>query len=55
MDKNAKGEYPYNGVIDCFKKSIKREGVTGLWVGLPTYYCWVAPHSMIALMTLDFL
>ncbi len=55
MVRNSNGVYPYNGVFDCFMKSIKREGVIGLWVGYPTFYFRVAPHAMIALLILDFL
>lgn len=49
------GKNPYNSVVDCFVKSIKREGVTGLWVGYPTFYCRVAPHAMTSLLCVDFL
>lgn len=55
MNKLPSGLNPYDGVIDCLKKTIKREGVTGLWVGYPTYYLRVAPHAMTALLVLDFL
>jgi len=55
MKANAEGKYPYTGVADCLRKSIAREGVTGLWTGLPTYYFRVAPHAMITLLTQDFL
>lgn len=59
MRAGADGKYPYAGVVDCFQKvsffpffinnvkSIAREGVTGLWTGLPTFYFRVAPHAMI--------
>lgn len=50
VDKN--GQYPYNGVIDCLTKSIKKEGVRGLWVGYPVYYARIAPHAMIVLIDL---
>lgn len=55
MNKDANGNYPYKGVVDCFKQSIKREGVTGLWVGYPTFYMRVAPHAMLVLLIQDFL
>lgn len=55
MKPNAEGVYPYKGLIDCFQKSIQREGVTGLWVGLPTYIIRVGPHSIISLIVLDYL
>lgn len=48
------GKYAYDGLRDCFKKSIAREGVTGLWTGLPTYYSRVAPHAMFTLMFAEF-
>lgn len=49
----ATGKLPYSGVPDCFAKSIAREGVTGLWAGLPTYYFRVGPHAIITLLTAD--
>jgi len=55
MKANAEGKYPYKGVADCITKSIAREGVTGLWTGLPTFYFRVAPHAMITLLTQDYL
>ena len=55
MTKDAKGNYPYTGIVDCFRKSIQREGVAGLWVGYPTYYMRVAPHAMLVLLVQDFL
>lgn len=49
------GRNPYNGLFDCLLKSARREGVTGLWVGYPTFYSRVAPHSMIVLLAQDWL
>lgn len=43
MKKDVNGEYPYSGVVDCFKKSVEREKFSGLWVGLPVYFSRVAP------------
>jgi len=48
---NAQGELPYKGMPDCFAKSLAREGITGFWAGLPTYYFRVGPHAIIVLMT----
>lgn len=48
---NAAGEMPYKGMPDCFVKSLAREGVTGFWAGLPTYYFRVGPHAVIVLMS----
>jgi len=55
MKTKPDGTKPYNGIVDCFKKSAAREGVTGLWAGLPTYYFRVAPHAMITLLVSEFL
>lgn len=49
----ADGTMPYKGLPDCFQKSIAREGVTGLWAGLPTYYFRVGPHAVITLLSLE--
>lgn len=53
--KNAQGEYPYKNMIQCMTKTIANEGVTSLWVGLPTYYFRVAPHAMISVIVQDYL
>lgn len=45
------GKLPYSGMPDCFAKSLAREGVTGFWAGLPTYYFRVGPHTVIVLLT----
>ena len=55
MVKNPDGSMPYKGLLDVFKQSIKREGIKGLWVGYLTYYVRVGNHSMIALLTQDYL
>lgn len=49
----ADGKNPYSGVPDCFRKSIAREGLTGLWAGLPTYYFRVGPHAIITLLAAE--
>jgi solute carrier family 25 oxoglutarate transporter 11 len=36
-------------------KSVKNEGITGLWVGLGTYYMRVGPHAMITVLCQDYL
>lgn len=43
----------YRSFFDCVKKSVKREGILGLWVGFPTYLARIAPHSMISLLVMD--
>jgi solute carrier family 25 (mitochondrial oxoglutarate transporter), member 11 len=55
MKPNAEGVLPYKGFSDCLVKSVQREGITGLWVGLPTYIIRVGPHSIISLVVLDYL
>lgn len=52
-DENDK--YPYKGVTDCFKKSIKREGFLGLWIGFRAAYLSNAPFNVVSLVLLDWL
>ncbi len=47
MKANPDGTLPYSGLLDCFKKTFGREGIRGLYAGLPTYYFRMAPHAMI--------
>jgi len=47
------GVLPYKSIMDCLQKSIAREGVTGLWTGLPTYYFRIAPHAVITLLAAE--
>lgn len=51
----ATKSYPYNGIADCFSKSIKNEGFSRLWAGFPTFYTRIAPHVMITLLLQDVL
>lgn len=53
MKKREDGTFPYKGFMDCLFKSVKREGVFGLWIGLPTYIIRVGPHSIVSLLMLD--
>lgn len=41
------GTLPYDGFIDCAKKTATKEGVLGFWAGFPTYIVRIAPHVMI--------
>ena len=52
--KGADGKYQYDGLRDCLRKSIQREGFFGLWTGLPTFYMRVAPHAMFTLIFAEF-
>ena len=55
MKAGPDGVMPYNGLLDCFSKTIKREGIRGFWTGYPTFYMRVAPHAMITLILDNFL
>lgn len=55
MKAGPDGKLPYRGMFDCLLKSVKREGVLGLWVGLPTFITRVAPYSVAVLMINDYL
>lgn len=55
MKRLPDGSMPYSGFIDCAMKTATREGITGFWAGLPTYYFRVGPHSIITLLTAEFL
>jgi len=47
------GTLPYKNLADCFTKSLAKEGPTGFWAGLPTYYFRVGPHSIITLLAAE--
>lgn len=47
------GTLPYNSIADCISKSMAKEGVTGFWAGLPTYYFRVGPHAIITLLAAE--
>lgn len=47
------GTMPYKSIPDCVSKSMAREGITGFWAGLPTYYFRVGPHAIITLLASD--
>ena len=55
MAPDAEGNMPYKSVVDCFGKTIRREGVRGLWVGYFGFWCLGAPHTMISLIVMDYL
>lgn len=54
MVHNADGSHPYNGMIDCFIKTIKNEGPLRLWVGLSVLYLRLGPHVVIVFFLNDF-
>lgn len=47
---DADGKLPYKHIFDAMGKTVKSDGVTGLWVGLPTFVFRIAPHVMITFM-----
>jgi solute carrier family 25 oxoglutarate transporter 11 len=47
------GKFEYANIFDAMMKTVRREGVVGLWVGFPTYYFRIAPHAMITLICQD--
>lgn len=53
MKPDQNGVMPYKNIIDCIMKTHKNEGVTGHWVGYPTFYFRIAPHVMITLLIND--
>jgi len=55
MKPDASGNLPYKGILDCMRKTIASEGVSKLWVGLPTYYVRIGPHVIITLVMNDYL
>ena len=55
MVPDCKGVLPYKGMIDCAFKSVSREGASGLWVGYIGFWSLIAPHTMMSLITMDYL
>lgn len=49
------GTMPYKGQIDAFTKTIKSEGILGLWRGFPVFYARIAPPVMAILVINDVL
>lgn len=55
MKEGPDGKMPYKNLVDAMGKTIAADGVTGLWVGLPTFIFRIAPHAMISLTVADYL
>lgn len=49
---NGQGIY-YSGVIDCFAKTIKTEGLRGLYKGFWPHYVRLGPHCLLVLLFFD--
>ncbi|KAF2494508.1 mitochondrial carrier [Lophium mytilinum] len=43
--RGADGSLPYRGMMDCFKKVAKEEGLLRFYRGFGTYYVRIAPHA----------
>lgn len=52
LDDAGKGKF-YNGVIDCFWKICKTEGVWAMYKGFWPNYLRMAPHSTLVLLLYD--
>lgn len=52
VDKHGKGIY-YKGVIDCFWKILKTEGIYGLYKGFWAQYFRMGPHATFVLFFFD--
>jgi len=51
----ADGTLPYKGMVDCFRKVTKDEGLLRFYRGFSTYYVRIAPHAMVTLIVADYL
>jgi len=49
------GTLPYRGVLDCFSKVVKQDGLLALYTGYPTFVVRITPHIMLTWVFLDFL
>ncbi|XP_076867374.1 solute carrier family 25 member 35 [Brachyhypopomus gauderio] len=49
VDHRGKGLL-YKGFVDCFSKTLKKEGVTGLYKGLGASYFRLGPHTILCLL-----
>lgn len=47
---NPDGTLPYKNIVHAMAVTAKQSGVTGMWVGLPTYIFRIAPHVIITLL-----
>ena len=43
--RGADGKLPYSGMMDCFKKVTRDEGLLRFYRGFTTYYVRIAPHA----------
>ncbi|XP_029375089.1 solute carrier family 25 member 35 isoform X2 [Echeneis naucrates] len=52
VDHLGKGEL-YKGFVDCFSKTVRKEGLTGLYKGLGASYFRLGPHTILSLFFWD--
>jgi len=45
----------YTGLVDCFTKTVKKDGVISLWRGFVPIWARFAPQATLQLLTLEFL
>jgi solute carrier family 25 oxoglutarate transporter 11 len=43
----------YSGVVDCFTKIVRKEGVLSLWRGFTPYYFRLGPHTVFTFIFLE--
>lgn len=55
QQKAPDGSLPYKGMMDCFKKVARDEGLLRFYRGFSTYYVRIAPHAMVTLIVADYL
>lgn len=52
VDSSGRGKY-YSGLLDCFVKTVRKEGVLGLYKGLAASYLRLGPHTALSLVFWD--
>ncbi|OAA68023.1 mitochondrial dicarboxylate carrier protein [Niveomyces insectorum RCEF 264] len=55
QQKGPDGKLPYKGMVDCFAKVARQEGIFRFYRGFGTYYVRIAPHAMVTLIVADYL
>ena len=55
QQKGPDGKYLYNGLADCARQVIRKEGWMRVYRGFGTYYMRVSPHVMITMIAADYL
>ena len=55
MQKDPKsGKMPYKGIIDCYVKTLQREGFLKLWSGYWAFFWFIFPFGLVSLNLADF-